>query len=68
MTYENAMEVLNDAIYDAIRSADNHDGAPVDALREIASEIDCIIDHNCTRAELADAEALYKGAKLAGLI
>lgn len=68
MTYGDAMSNLNDAIYAAIRAADNHDGAPVEALRKIASEIDCIIDHNCTRAELADAEALYKGAKLAGLI
>lgn len=46
---------------------DDEDGAPVHALREIAAEIDCLIDHNCTRAELRDAKALYEGAKAAGL-
>lgn len=68
MNYDDAMTALNAAIYDAVRAADNHDGAPVHALREIAAEIDCLIDHNCTRAELRDAKALYEGAKLAGLV
>lgn len=68
MTYNDAMTALNTAIYDAVRAADNHDGAPVHALKEIAAEIDCLIDHNCTRAEMRDAEALYKGAKLAGVV
>jgi len=67
MTYDDAMIALNSAVYDAVRAANNEDGAPVAALREIAAEIDCLIDHNCTRAELRDAQALYEGAKLAGL-
>lgn len=67
MTYDEAMTALNDAAYAAVRAADNHDGAPVHALREIAAEIDCLIDHNLTRKELADTQALYEGAKQAGL-
>jgi len=68
MTYHDAMAELNEAIYAAVRAADNHDGAPVEALKRIASDIDCLIDHNCTRAEFKDAHALYMGAKLAGLV
>lgn len=68
MTYDDAMTALNTAIYDAVRAAHNHDGAPVHALRQIAAEIDCLIDHNCTRAELRDARAPYEGAKAAGLV
>lgn len=68
MTYQEAMRALNDAAYAAVRAADNEDGAPVMALREIAAEVDCLIDNNCTRKEMRDAEALYKGAKLAGLL
>jgi hypothetical protein len=67
MTYDDAMSALNSAVYDAVRAANNEDGAPAAALREIAAEVDCLIDHNCTRAELRDAQALYEGAKLAGL-
>lgn len=67
MTYDEAMEQLNDAIYAAVRAADNEDGAPVTALKEIAADIDCLIDHGCTRATLNDMKALYEGAKLAGL-
>ena len=67
-TYSDAMQDLNDAIYAAVRAADNEDGAPVMALKEIAAEIDCLIDHNCTRKEFSDAKALYEGAKLAGMI
>ena len=68
MTYDDAMAVLNEAVYSAVRAANIEDGAPVHHLREMAAEIDCLIDHRCTRRELADARALYKGAKLAGLI
>ena len=68
MTYTDQMHILNAAIYDAIRAALNEDGAPVDALKEIAAEIDCLIDHNCTRAELKAAQQLYEGAKAARLI
>jgi hypothetical protein len=56
------------AAYAALRAAGNEDGAPVDALREIAAEIDSLIDHGVTRAEMRDMLALYKGAKLAGLV
>lgn len=68
MTYDDAMTNLNDAIYAAVRAANNEDGAPIHALREIAAEIDCLIDHGCTRAELKNAQALYEGAKPAGLV
>lgn len=67
-TYNEAMQALNDAVYKAVRAADNHDGAPVHHLRELAAEIDCLIDHNCSRKEFADHLALYKGAKLAGMV
>jgi len=65
--YTDAMTALNDAVYAALRAAQNEDGAPADALREMAAEVDHLIDHNCTRAEMADARAIYEGAKLAGL-
>jgi hypothetical protein len=67
MTYREAMRALNDAVYAAVRAADNEDGAPVQALRELAAEVDCLIDHRCTRKELADAKALWEGARQAGL-
>ena len=68
MTYTEAMQTLNDAIYAAVRAARDEDGAPADALREIAAEIDSLIDNGVTRKELADMLALYKGAKQAGLV
>jgi hypothetical protein len=67
-TYKKAMEDLNLAAYAALRAAGNEEGAPVDALCEIAAEIDSLIDHGVTRAEMRDMLALYKGAKLAGLV
>jgi hypothetical protein len=67
-TYQEAMEELNVAAYAALRAAGNEDGAPVDALCEIAAEIDSLIDHGVTRAEMRDMLALYKGSKLAGLV
>ncbi len=66
--YQDAMEDLNRAAYAALRAAGREDGAPVDALREIAAEIDSLIDHGVTRAEMRDMLALYKGTKLAGLV
>jgi hypothetical protein len=68
MTYQEAMEELNVAAYAALRAAGNEEGAPVDALCEIAAEIDSLIDHGVTRAEMKDMLALYKGSKLAGLV
>ena len=67
MTYDEAMAELNTAVYRAARLADSHDGAPASALREICAEVDCLIDHNCTRAEFNDAHSIYLGSKLAGL-
>lgn len=67
-TYRDLMEDLNAVVYAALRAAMNEDGAPVEALREIAAEIDSLIDHGVTRAEMRDMLALYKGAKLAGLV
>jgi len=68
MKYEDAMRELNEAVKNAVFAADNEDGAPVHDLRDIAAEIDCLIDNNCTRKQMADAKALYDGAKLAGLV
>ena len=62
-TYQEAMDDLNAAAYAALRAAGNEDGAPVDA-----AEIDSLIDHGVTRAEMRDMLALYKGSKLAGLV
>ena len=67
-TYREAMEDLNRAAYAALRAAGNEDGAPVDALCEIAAEIDSLIDFGVTRAEMDQMRALYDGAKLAGLV
>jgi len=66
-TYEYAMTALNDAIYTAVRAANNEDGAPVEALRRMAADVDSLIDHRCTVAEMRDTMAFYNGAKLAGL-
>lgn len=68
MTYEDAIQELLMAAQQATKAADNEDGMPVDALRDIVAEVECIIDHNCTRAEMRNAKALYDGAKLAGLV
>lgn len=68
MTYDEAMTALNDAIYVAVRAANDEDGAPVEALRKMAADVDSLIDHRCTVAEMRDARALYEGAKLAGLV
>lgn len=53
MTYTDAMELLNTAIYDAIR-AGNHERKRVTALHEMAADIDHIIDHGCTREEMRE--------------
>lgn len=68
MTYVEAMTALNEAAYAAVRAANNEDGAPAADLRDIAAEIDSLIDHGVTRAEFASQRALYEGAKLAGLV
>lgn len=80
--FADKMHHLNDLIYDAVRAAneavkaaENEDGAPVKAvqqiaaaLRDIAAETDSVIDCGVTRKEMADMAALYKGAKQAGLV
>ena len=65
--YDEAMHDLNNAIYAAVRAANDEDGAPVEALKAIAADIDCLIDHRVTVKEFNDMLALYKGAKAAGL-
>ena len=82
MTYDEAMIALNEAAYKALRAAidahkaaDSEDGAPVDdieeiklILRDLSADVDCLIDHNATVKDFRAAQALYKGAKLAGLV
>lgn len=68
MEYDDAMYDLNEAIYRAVRAADNEDGAPVEALRLIARDIDSLISYGVTYAEMQSQKALYEGAKLAGLV
>lgn len=60
-TYSEAMDALANAAYAAVRAADNEDGSPVEALRELAAEIDCLAVHGMTRAEADDARRLYEG-------
>lgn len=66
-TYQKAMEDLNVAAYAAVRAAVVEFGAPVDALRDLAAEIDSLIDHGATRAEMKRLAAGGDIAKLAGL-
>lgn len=67
MDYRDAMADLNEAIYAAVRAAINEDGAPVEALKLIAADIDSLIDTGLTVKEFKSAKSLYEGAKLAGL-
>lgn len=60
---------------DAVKAADNEDGAPVDDLRAIKKKLDDIhrdlnslCDHGMTRRDMQSARALYEGAKVAGLV
>ena len=66
-TYAEAMDDLNEAIYAAVRAADNEDGAPVEDLRKMAADIDSLIDHGVTVADMRAMRALYEGAKAAGI-
>lgn len=75
MTYTEAMNALNAAVYDAVRAANTEDGAPVDEIRKIkvkldaiAKDVESLLDTRMTVQQYVDAEALYKGAKLAGLV
>ena len=70
LTYDEAMAVLNEAAYAALRAAGSED-----ALRELAAEVDrwqtllaLLIDHGATCAEVRSMHALYVGARAAGLV
>lgn len=65
MTYDEAMRVLNGAIYDAV-SAGNREGVNTNALREIAADIDHMIDFGCTREEMRNRKIAEGAAKQAG--
>lgn len=65
MTYDEAMRVLNGAIYDAIRSG-NREGKKVSDLLEMAADIDHIIDHGCTREEMCTRKIAEGAVKQAG--
>lgn len=67
MTFEEAMENLANAAWLAVKAAENEDGAPVDALRYLAKDADSLWCYRMTADEFAKAQALYRGAKLAGL-
>jgi hypothetical protein len=65
MTHEKNMQILNRAIYDAIRSG-NREGAKVTALRDMAAEVDHIIDHGCTREEMRERIRAQRAVQQAG--
>jgi hypothetical protein len=67
-SYDEAMSALKEAAHAALRAAGSEDGAPVDALRELAAEVDSLIDHGATCAEVRSMHALYFGARAAGLV
>jgi hypothetical protein len=66
-TYKKAMENLNLAAYAALRAAGNEEGAPVDALCEIAAEIDSLIDHGVTLRRDARHAGPIQGCKAGGV-
>lgn len=53
MNYNTAMVMLNQAIYQAIASG-NKERRQVTALKEMAADIDHLIDFGCTREEMRD--------------
>lgn len=55
MTYAETMRSLRRIAKAAVKSAETEDGAPAAALRDIAAEIDCLAEHNCTRRDLEAA-------------
>ena len=61
------MEDLDRALGRAIKAADNEDGAPVSALRNIAHDVDYLIVYGVTAAEFRQHKKLYEGTKRAGL-
>ncbi len=67
MNYDQAMRILNEAIYDAI-SAGNKERKSVTALREMAADIDHLIDHGCTREEMKERIKAQNAVKHAGWV
>ena len=65
MTYKDAMKNLNDAVYAAIK-AGNAERQNVSELREMAAEIDHLIDHGCTREEMRNRKIAEGAARQAG--
>lgn len=65
MTYKDAMKNLNDAVYAAIK-AGNAERQNVTELREMAAEIDHMIDHGCTRDEMRLRKIAEGAVKQAG--
>lgn len=67
MNYDQAMRILNGAIYDAI-SAGNKERKSVTTLREMAADIDHLIDHGCTREEMKEHIKAQNAVKHAGWV
>lgn len=67
MNYDQTMRILNEAVYDAI-SAGNKERKSVTALREMAADIDHIIDHGCTREEMKERIKAQNAVKHAGWV
>jgi hypothetical protein len=65
MTYQDALLGLNAAVYKAIRIG-NSEKRQVTALREMAADIDHIIDHGCTREEMRERIKAQRAVKQAG--
>ena len=65
MTHAKNMQALNRAIYDAIRSG-NREGVNTTALREMAYDIDHLIDHGCTQDELKARKVAEGAVRQAG--
>jgi hypothetical protein len=51
-SYRAAMKALEVAAHAAVRAALRHHAAPVEPLRRLAADIDCLSDHGCTVADL----------------
>lgn len=67
MNYDQTMRILNEAVYDAI-SAGNKERKSVTALREMAADIDHLIDHGCTREEMKERIKAQNAVKHAGWV
>ena len=59
MTFDQAMKELNASIYTAIRIG-NKERRKVSALREMAFDVDHMIDHDCTREEMRQMKIVQR--------